>query len=1258
MRSTGPVVEAVEARRLLAFGLTTTATTYVVDTGAGVTFTILKNGADVSSNTIALGDMTSFKLNGVEFAAPYSSASRYSHFESGLFDNAQVTATVDPSPTPQWIKITADDSEATAGTSSTGVIQYYLARRNDPNIYMATYAPVMKVSSTRYIAYLDRTKFPNVPDESDSSGNTGGIETADVQGHPDGTTSSKYYGESRNVDHPYHGVTGPSAGAFLFIGNREHGAGGPFWKDIDFQSGSSQVEIYNMPFSGHSLTDTFRPGLHGPYALNLTAGGAPSAIPDYSFFDDANVTGWVPQSGRGTLSGRAAGVAAGRAVTVGLSNSAAQYWDVPDASGNYEITGIKPGTYTQTLYDEELAVGTRTVTIVAGQAARADINATGLFGLNGANNAFTTYNSATTPIWRIGTFDGTPREFLNGDKITIMHPTDVRLTPWALDSTGVTNFTVGTNKDSDWPMAEWKTQVGAAPWVDTRNRIHFTLSAAQRAQQLTLRIGVTRTNSERPGVSANGGTTLFGSIVSQPDSRGLSLGNWRGNNAIYSYTFNANTLLVGNNTFDIYAISGSTFTGYFAGYHIYDALELIPTATNAAPAVTTLTLSPGNGTNVTTNASRVFGVTGRDGTNAIRGVNAVFSALRGTINNAGEYVAPSTPGTDTITVTYTNPTGATSTSTVSSSISINVVGNAPVIVVPASASPRPVYNYQTTLSVLGGDDNGEAGLSYNWSVVGTPPAAVTFGAGNNTNAGKTLTASFTKPGTYTFAVTITDASGNTTASQTSVAVMDELAYYKLDLPNGQSQTDATANQNYAVLYGKYGFPAGLNKGAVRLLGGAMALPVGIVEGVTDFTIGAWVKPDSLANWARIFDFGSGTTSYMYLTARSGTAGNGVRFGITNTGNTGEQFINGPALATGIWTHLAVTLTGNTATLYVNGLPVGSNSGVTLNPASLGRTTLNYIGESQWMGDPSFMGAIDDFRIFGRALASPDVAELARPAIVIAASATPTTTTVNANLTVTADDLTTGASTLTYTWSLVSGPAAVAFSVNGTNAARDSVATFARAGTYALRVTVTNLAGNSTTSDVVVTVVDQAAPVVTSNVFEFETSQSIAITFSEDVIASLNAEDLIVTDLSTNTPVPIGSFLFATQGVDSATWTRDLTSAGALPDGNYRVSIAPGGIADAAGNAMPGTDLFDFFVLAGDANRDRMVDFNDLLVLAQNYNQSGLTFSDGNFDYSPEGIVGFSDLLLLAQRYNQSILATKPAAVSSRKRPTDRPLAIV
>jgi hypothetical protein len=77
---------------------------------------------------------------------------------------------------------------------------------------------------------------------------------------------------------------------------------------------------------------------------------------------------------------------------------------------------------------------------------------------------------------------------------------------------------------------------------------------------------------------------------------------------------------------------------------------------------------------------------------------------------------------------------------------------------------------------------------------------------------------------------------------------------------------------------------------------------------------------------------------------------------------------------------------------------------------------------------------------------------------------------------------------------------------------------------------------------------------------------------------------------------------------------------------------------------PGSPLFapaDMRFLVGDINFDRVVDFADLLTLAQNYGQSLLGYRNGDFNH--DGVVDFADLLGLAQRYNQSWLDTGTGA---------------
>jgi hypothetical protein len=89
--------------------------------------------------------------------------------------------------------------------------------------------------------------------------------------------------------------------------------------------------------------------------------------------------------------------------------------------------------------------------------------------------------------------------------------------------------------------------------------------------------------------------------------------------------------------------------------------------------------------------------------------------------------------------------------------------------------------------------------------------------------------------------------------------------------------------------------------------------------------------------------------------------------MTTNGGGAEQQINcNSTLTTGVWHQVMVTLNGGTGILYLDGAAVGTNSGLTLNPAILGSTANNYIGKSQYP-DPYFNGQLDEFSIYSAAL---------------------------------------------------------------------------------------------------------------------------------------------------------------------------------------------------------------------------------------------------------------------------------------------------
>jgi hypothetical protein len=164
--------------------------------------------------------------------------------------------------------------------------------------------------------------------------------------------------------------------------------------------------------------------------------------------------------------------------------------------------------------------------------------------------------------------------------------------------------------------------------------------------------------------------------------------------------------------------------------------------------------------------------------------------------------------------------------------------------------------------------------------------------------------------------------------------------------------------------------------AVKLSGNGeyVDLPDSIVSGLNDFTVSAWVNPAADSTWSRVFDFGTGTTANMFMSVNAGGAG--LRFAITTGGNGAEQQLTGGGqLPLNTWSHVAVTLSGTTGRLYLNGNLVATNPNMTLHPSSLGNTTQNWIGRSQYP-DPYLNATVDDFQIYDHALSGAEIGTLA------------------------------------------------------------------------------------------------------------------------------------------------------------------------------------------------------------------------------------------------------------------------------------------
>jgi len=129
---------------------------------------------------------------------------------------------------------------------------------------------------------------------------------------------------------------------------------------------------------------------------------------------------------------------------------------------------------------------------------------------------------------------------------------------------------------------------------------------------------------------------------------------------------------------------------------------------------------------------------------------------------------------------------------------------------------------------------------------------------------------------------------------------------------------------------------------------------------------------STTTWGRIFDFANGTandniiafieSTNFGLSVYDGGTGNNI-YGIINNANDN------------VWRHVVWVLIPGTWQIYINGSTSADLTKTGVNfPRSVNRT-INYIGKSNWGGDPGYNGNIDDFRIYKEALTQEKVSIL-------------------------------------------------------------------------------------------------------------------------------------------------------------------------------------------------------------------------------------------------------------------------------------------
>lgn len=204
-------------------------------------------------------------------------------------------------------------------------------------------------------------------------------------------------------------------------------------------------------------------------------------------------------------------------------------------------------------------------------------------------------------------------------------------------------------------------------------------------------------------------------------------------------------------------------------------------------------------------------------------------------------------------------------------------------------------------------------------------------------------------------------------------------HYTFDNVTGTNVPDASGHNLHATIMGAATLAEGKNGQAVSMTEKTdfVQLPNGFASNLTDYTVSCWVKLNTIVYWGRIFDFGSGSATNMFLAPQDGSP----YYAIKQDATIGEQSVKATSfIEANKWQHVAVTCKFDAATgmgvlkIYINGELAGEKDSVTTTPSALGSTTQNYIGKSQY-DDPSINGKIDDFRVYSRALTAEDITEM-------------------------------------------------------------------------------------------------------------------------------------------------------------------------------------------------------------------------------------------------------------------------------------------
>ena len=290
---------------------------------------------------------------------------------------------------------------------------------------------------------------------------------------------------------------------------------------------------------------------------------------------------------------------------------------------------------------------------------------------------------------------------------------------------------------------------------------------------------------------------------------------------------------------------------------------------------------------------------------------------------------------------------------------------------------------------------------------------------------------------------------------------EPLHYWRLSEPDGAASYDWAGNEDL-TLFGATRGAAGPGESQATQFAGSNSSYGSTSESIRplyDFSLEVWFKT-SQSGGGKILGFGNRSTGnstthdrHLYFDSQ-----NRLSFGVRSGSNLAVKASNG--LNDGQWHHAVGTLEGSTMRLYVDGQLVGERSDVPLRRVTRGFWRVG--GDASWSGNGYFNGAVSDAAIYAKALTAEQVAHhfdgsIPQPPV---ADFVANPTNLQVSFDASASSAAGGSSISSYAWDFGDGA-----SGSGTTASH----TYATAGTYEVKLTVTDSNGLPGTSTKSVTV---------------------------------------------------------------------------------------------------------------------------------------------------------------------------------------------